>query len=300
MFSRLFIFIVFTIWSSTIVAQSANPFELIHRLPRVTVAPDGQTVVAAPRNPFDIVVHRAPGQTEALGVNKTTRFRPFAVLPTGGGLSGGTLFGVLAVIFTILTLSIAANRGAVEKAWRGFLNESSLTLAQRDASGFVGSTPYYLLYLNFLLNAGVFLFLITRFFRRETYNNFWFLIFCIIVTSIFFLSKHLMVKIMAQITPIEKDLRRYQFLMLIFNCVLGLFLLPFNLVIAFGTDTGYYGFLVFWTLALVAIFFGYRAFRALPIGLKFLGENTFHFLLYLCTVEIAPLVLVVKMATLQT
>jgi hypothetical protein len=57
--------------------------------------------------------------------------------------------------------------------------------------------------------------------------------------------------------------------------------------------------LVFWVLGLVSIFYIYRSLRALNIGSKFLVSDQFHFLLYLCTVEVAPVVLLAKLAIMQ-
>jgi preprotein translocase subunit SecE len=272
-------------------AQSAaNPFELLHRLPK------SESASAASRNPFDVVPHRVPGASKVASTNKTEDFKPFAILPVGNSLPNGLLFGILSAIFAFLAFSVAANRNVIEKAWRGFLNESSLSAAQREASGIVGSTPYYLLYTNFVLSAGMFLFLVTKFFRAEKYNNLSFLAICVIGSGLFFLSKHVFLEIARVLYPVDAEARRYNFLIIIFNCVLGFFLLPFNFFIAFSSSTEYQGLLLFWMLGLISIFFLYRALRALSIGMKFLG---FHFLLYLCVVEIAPLAFVLKMATLQ-
>lgn len=88
--------------------------------------------------------------------------------------------------------------------------------------------------------------------------------------------------------------------MIIFNCVLGLFLVPFNFMIALGAESFYQGLLVFWVLGLVSIFYIYRTLRALNIGSKFLAGDQFHFLLYLCTVEVAPILLLTKFASMQS
>ncbi len=281
-------------------AQNAsNPFELLHRLPKEILAADG--ISLTPANPFDVVPHRPPVAAETLGENKTEAFRPFAVLPRGGGLSGGVLAALLLTAFAFLTFSVASNRAAVGKAWGGFLNDNGFAVAQREASGFVGTTPYYLLYINFLFNAGIFIFLVTRVFQQETFNNLSFLLICLAGAAGAFLSKHLMLGIMRVLFPLEAELRKYNFLIIIFNCVLGLFLVPFNLLIAFSAETGTQQLLlVSWMLGLVAIFYAYRTLRASSIGSKFLSQSPFHFLLYLCTVEIAPILLLVKLALMQT
>jgi hypothetical protein len=282
--------------------KAASPFDLRHRLPLTTLLPaDSSSDNSEASSPFDLVPHRPPGASRVLSENATEPFRPFSVMPRGGGLSNGMLFGVLMAMFMVLTLSVAANRGAVGKAWRGFLNDNALALAQREATGLVGSTPYYLLYLNFLLNAGLFIFLVTRFFKKETFNNLPFLLVCVLGGAALFLFKHLIISFLRYLFPIQAEMARYNFLMVIFNCVLGLFLVPFNFLIAFGGGGGeYQGLFVFWTLGLVAIFYAYRSLRAFNVGSKFLGTDLFHFLLYLCTVEIAPVLLLVKLARLQS
>ncbi len=279
--------------------NASNPFELLHRLPKAVLAAEG--ISLPPANPFDMVAHRVPFASGALAENKTEIFKPFSVLPRGGGLSGGVLAALLLAAFSFLTLSVANNRSAVGKAWAGFLNDNGFALAQREASGFVGTTPYYLLYGNFLFNAGIFVFLVTKVFQGETYNNLGFLLFCLAGAAMAFLSKHLMLSIMRALFPVEAEARKYNFLIIIFNCVLGLFLVPFNLLIAFSAKSGLQQLLlVSWMLGLVAIFYAYRSLRASAIGAKFLSQSPFHFLLYLCAVEIAPVLLLVKLALLQT
>ena len=279
--------------------NATNPFEILSRLPKEVLAAEGITL--GPTNPFDVVAHRTPIAAEVLAENKTTKFNPFAVLPRGGGLSGSLLATFLLVAFAFLTFSVASNRSAVGKAWAGFLHDNGFSVAQREASGFVGSTPYYLLYVNFLFNAGIFIFLVTRVFQRETFNNLYFLLFCLAGAAAAFLSKHLMLNIARTLFPVEAEARKYNFLIIIFNCVLGLFLVPFNLLIAFSAKGGLQQLLlVSWMLGLVAIFYAYRSLRASAIGAKFLSQSPFHFLLYFCTVEIAPLLLLVKLAMMQT
>jgi len=274
--------------------QSAvNPFELRFRLNTASVTGD-----TGPLNPFDVVPHRVPGATKSLSENKTEGFRPFSVLPRGGGLPSSALFWVLVSMVGFLSFSVAANRAVVSRAWRGFLSDNALTLIQREASGFVGSTPYYLLYASFVLNAGLFIFLVTRFFRKDTFNNLPFLLMCVGASASVFLAKHLLLRILAWLFPVRDEVRRYNFLIIVFNCVLGLFLLPCNLLLAFTPD--YQALLVFWMLGLVFVFYTYRAMRSTAIGGKFLAVSQFHFLLYLCTVEIAPVLFVIKLAMTQS
>lgn len=269
-----------------------NPFDLVHRLPKdVLRAAAGDSLAMV--NPFDVVPHTEPGASATIGET----FRPIRELPRGNSLNTFVLFWVFAVVLGFFTFSVAVNRSAVYKAWRGFLNDNALTLVQREATGLIGNGPYLLLYANFLLNAGLFMFLVIRYFAGERYNNGMFLALCMTLAIVVFTSKHVLLGTARALFSVDAEVGRYHFLIIIFNCVLGLFLLPFNFLIAFSGR--FDGFLVFWTLGLVLIFYAYRALRASSIGRKILQDNPFHFLLYLCSVELAPVVLLVKLAMLQ-
>jgi len=295
----LFGFVLIGFCSAAQGQTASNPFELLHRLSQEALAAEG--ISLPPANPFDVMSHRAPIAIESLTDNKTAAFQPFSLLPRGGGLSGSIMAVLLLAAFAFLTFSVAYNRTAVGKAWGGFLHDNGFSMAQREAAGYVGNTPYNLLYGNFIFNAGIFVFLVTRVFQKETFNNIKFLLLCLVGAGLVFLSKHLMLSLIRTLFPVEAEIRKYDFLIVIFNCVLGLFLVPFNLLIAFSAKSGSQQLLlVSWMLGLVAIFYSYRSLRASSIGFKFLSQSPFHFLLYFCTVEIAPVLLLVKLSMLQT
>lgn len=286
-------------------AAAANPFDLLHRLPKeAKVDSVGgfalENVPEAPVNPFDMTAHRPPGAAHALLDAVAEPFEPASWLPRGDFLPKQFVFWALVALFGFLAFSIAANRAAVGRVWRGFLNENGLTVAQREVSGLVGNTSFFLLYASFVLNAGFFIFQLTRVFAGTTHNNFRFLLLCIFGAGALFLAKHFFVAALALLFPVAAEARRYGFLMMIFNCVLGLFLVPFNFLMAFaGEGESTRQFIAFWMLGLVAVFYAYRAGRSAIIARKFLAADQFHFLLYLCTVEIAPVLLLVKIAMRQ-
>lgn len=288
-------------------AQTAamNPFDLTHRLPKVVAADSvGGFALENARevavNPFDVAPHRPPGAVRTMLDDVAEPFEPATWLPRGDSLPKQFIFWALVALFGFLAFSITANRASVGRAWRGFLNENGLTLAQREVSGLAGNTPYFLLYISFLLNAGLFIFQLTRIFAGDAYNNFRFLLLCIVGAGVLFLFKHFFVAVLGRLFPVAAEARRYGFLIMIFNCVLGLFLAPFNFLVAFaGEGESVRQFIAFWMLGLVAVFYAYRAWRSSRIARKFLAADQFHFLLYLCTVEIAPVLLLVKVAMRQ-
>jgi hypothetical protein len=275
-------------------AQPDNPFELRFRLPDAPEA--GVNTLLG--NPFDVVPHREPGVSKALLDELPENQKPVFSLPAGNSLSDLSLFFILLAVLTFLAFTVAANRTAALKAWRSLLNDNALVIAQRESAGQAGNTPYYALYVNFLLNAGLFVFLIVQSQTGSHYKNFGFLGLCFLFVAAVFLIKHLLLRLVGWLLSVEQDILRYNFLIIAFNCVLGLFLLPFNFLIPFLND--YKDFLVFWAIGLAILFYSYRALRAFSVASKFLAGNQFHFLLYLCTVEIAPVAILVKLVLLQT
>lgn len=299
------LWILFLAWGlgcASLAAQTGevNPFDLRFRLRELVtsaVTPSASGLSVAP-NPFDVVSHRLPGQTAVIKQKETHKNGIWRSLPRGKSSSKTFLMWTLIGIFGFLALSIAANRMVVTKAWKAFMNDTNLSIAEREATGIVGVTPYFMLYINFLLNAGLFAFLVTRYFKGDTLNNPYFLLVCIAVSFAIFLFKHFLISAVGWLFSIGKETGRYNFLIMVFNCILGLFLLAFNILIAFSAEME--PFLVFWTLGLVFVFYGYRALRSATTGSKFIVSDKFHFLLYLCAVEIAPVLLLFKIAMLQS
>ncbi len=251
-------------------------------------------------NPFDMVAHRVPGATQALreAPDLTRRVTENLIkFPKGNTIPKSFIFGIMLAILTFFTLAVGSNRSVLLKAWRSFLGANAMTVAQREALGFSGYTPYLLMYINFMLNAGVFVFLVVQALHADgRYNNFAVFFICLISFSTLLLLKHLIISLMAWLFGgMAADLAKYNFLILTFSCVLGFFLIPFNFVVAFAGTQNWQFFVTLWLLALAGIFIVYGLFRALTLGTKYLFGYPMHFLLYLCTAEIIPVLLLMKL-----
>lgn len=292
---RIILLGVFSFFFLTTWGQSTNPFEITSRLPQLE-----STQEQTPINPFDIVPHQAPGISEAfideLKVNNLNSKSLFA-FPEGNRLSKTTLFGTLILMLLYFTFAAATNRSAMSKSWKSFVSSNALNAAQREAFGLAGNTPYFLLYFNFLLNAGIFVFLIVQAVNPDgKYNNSSVLILAFIVSSLVFLLKHLQNSILAWLyPPLSADLNKYSFLIISFSCVLGFFLIPFNFLIAFAGSQEWQSFVTIWLFALSIIFILYGLIRAFSLGLKYLVAYPFHFLLYLCAAELIPIFLLARL-----
>lgn len=286
----------FSLFYLSLWGQGGNPFEILARIPKTET---GETN-AAPSNPFDIVPHTPPGVSETFIDNVSVAYldnQNFFSFPEGNSLSTTTLFGVLILLLLYFTFAAATNRTAMAKSWRSFLSSNALNSAQREAFGLAGNTPYLLLYANFLLNSGIFVFLVIQTVNPSgKYNNLQVLLLSSFVSILVFLLKHLENAALGWLFPaLSTDLKKYSFLIISFSCVLGLFLVPFNFLIAFAGSQEWQSFVTVWLLALSIIFILYGLIRALSLGLKHLVAHPFHFLLYLCAAELVPAILIAKL-----
>ncbi len=276
--------------------QQSNPFELAPRLDSTTLSqlyPRGigrglpDTII----NPFELVSDPSllfPDANEVLpGVKPlvTDGYDRFKFV---------TMLGMLLLLTLLMTLM----RNLVLKAYRGFINDNLLSQFHRDQEG-RGSLPLYLLYGMFFINAGLFLFFVIQYFHVSLHPNLWIqFLYCLAAVVAAFLLKHLLLNSIGFIFPVGKEVRRYNFLIIIFSFIIGLFLAPVNLLLAYGPeDYAYYA--LYGAFGLIVLIYLFRALRALLIANQFLLFHRIHFLLYICTVEIAPILILIKIALVQ-
>ncbi len=276
--------------------STASPFDLNPRL-QTAAAEDSIEAVPVSANPFDIVKGRSTGQaTKGPGFQirpeknvkplttkeKETNYRRF-------------LFVSILIMFIILTLIVTIFRILIEKIWKAFLNDNLLNQLHREQSSGL-ALAYAMLYLLFFINGGLFAFLTARHFGISiSSSNLYSLLMCMGGLAGFFVAKHFVLWLAGFIFPIGKEVDSYQFTIMIFNIVVGLFLVPVVLFIAYAPQSTT-GIVVYGALGLLGLIYLFLALRGLFIANRFIVGNRFHFLLYLCAVEIAPLLAIYKIA----
>jgi hypothetical protein len=117
---------------------------------------------------------------------------------------------------------------------------------------------------------------------------------CIGALAGFFLFKHLLLQIVGFVFPVKKEISAYNFTIIIFNIVLGFVIVPAIFFTAYA-PAAIREYVIFGTAGVIALTYLFRGLRGLFIANRFLAWHKFHFLLYLCAVEIAPLLIVVKL-----
>ena len=297
---KIIIFIGFICigWWST-AQNSVNPFDLTPRLaPSSLPTQENEDKIKetpVESNPFDIKKGITPTPVEKKAIQK----EPVKILPKETEIAPAMpgdrtfLFPVFMINLIVLTLLVTLFRSFLKKAYNAFLNDNLLNQVYRERE--TGTLlPYLFLYFVFFFNAGLYIFLSTR-----TYGpifsihpliemGFW-----VGIITLVFLAKHLLLNILGVIFPISKESKKYSFTIMIFGIILGLILVPLNLFIAYApVNFAYYT--VFISMGIIILIYLFLLLRGLFIANRFLRFHKFHFLLYICTVEIAPVFIIIK------
>ncbi len=147
----------------------------------------------------------------------------------------------------------------------------------------------------FIINFGVFIYLILRNFGFLFYkSDFITLLYSVLGIAALIISKHIILAVLSYVFPISKEIDIYAFIILIFGILIGLILAPVNVFFAYS-DPSFAHYIIIGTIATMVLIYGLRAVRSLFLVRNFIFPHFFHFLLYLCSVEIVPLLLLFKL-----
>jgi hypothetical protein len=116
----------------------------------------------------------------------------------------------------------------------------------------------------------------------------------------FFAIKHFFLYVLSTVFPLEKEIRLYNFIVMSAGILTGLVLTPLNIFMAFAKPEAISTTFMYMAIASMLVIFVLRALRGLFVGATYLTTHPFHFLLYLCTAEIAPLAVLAKLVLLKS
>lgn len=294
----LLVVLAFTCASGNAVSQNtASPFDII---PRIEVGQEDSTVtITTSSNPFDLVqtgIADRPTSASSGGFVVERKNRPLSSQEKNA-IYQRFLFIVMLVVIVILTLVVTVFRIFIAKIWKAFLNDNLLNQLMREQGTGV-TAAYLILYSMFILNTGVFLFLFCKHFGLELgSSNFISLMLCIGGVMAFFVLKHILLEVVAFVFPVEKEVSAYAFTVMVFNITIGFMLVPVVSLIAYAPED-VAKMTIYIALGLIVAALIFRGLRGLFIATRFFAWHKFHFFLYLCAVEIAPLLVTIKLLNL--
>lgn len=155
--------------------------------------------------------------------------------------------------------------------------------------------PSFLLNIFFLLSGGMFLALLIEHYGWSTQYGFWSLFgYASLGLLLIYTVKYLSLKILGWIFQVSEAVDSYIFIVFSTNKVIGMVLLPFLVVLAF-TQGSLINAVIYISLVAITGLFAYRFFLSYASIHRQVRISFFHFLLYLCAFELAPLLLINKL-----
>jgi hypothetical protein len=154
--------------------------------------------------------------------------------------------------------------------------------------------PSLLLNILFVISGGFYLSLLAKYYDFTFLGSFWItFLYAIVFVSAIYIGKFIALKLAGWIFNISSATDTYIFIVFLVNKMIGIFLLPIIILMSFSNQT-LLSVLIPVSYLILILFLCYRflnAFRPIRTEIK---VNRFHFFLYLCAFEIAPLLLICK------
>jgi len=171
-----------------------------------------------------------------------------------------------------------------------------VTMRQQQIREQLLQTPLASLLLNilFVISSGLYLALLARHYNFNYFGDLWItFLYAIAFVSGIYLGKYLILKLTGWVFNIQNATDTYIFIVFLVNKMIGIFLLPFIVLMSFPNEF-FLAVVILLSYIMLFLFLSYRfinSFRPIRTEIK---VTRFHFFLYLCAFEIAPLLLIYK------
>lgn len=302
----LYIFLLSFYFFGSALSQQSNPFEIKTRKNSVNIQQKSnennvfnldsrkqqevQNNEIDTTNPFELhnKTPKANSLDQALSqkINKKNQSSPISYINSDKNQTDSNfLLWIFLFILVFLAILLSFNRGLILNIFKAIwfynlTNSLFRNFGNRDL------IFYILLFLNFIINFAIFIYLIANKFHHLSGLNF-FMITAGIVLSIY-TFKHLAIYLFNSVFTSLKSITTFNFTILLFNISLGILLLPINLIAGYSISPIAIFFIYFGGFIVFSMYL-LRLFRGFLITLNYFNISIFHFFLYLCAFEIIPL-----------
>ena len=170
------------------------------------------------------------------------------------------------------------------------------TLKQRQIKEQLMQTPLPSLLLNvfFVICGGLYVTFLLQYLNLVANQDFWLMfLYSSLGLSFAYLMKFVSLKVSGWLFNVKDAANSYIFIVFIVNKMIGILLLPILLILAFAFGNVYSGGMTI-SWCLIAGLFMYRFILTYAAIHNQVKVNPFHFFLYLCAFELAPLLLIYK------
>ncbi len=155
--------------------------------------------------------------------------------------------------------------------------------------------PSLLFNLFFVFSAGLYIYFVQQHFSEKHNTINWnFLGICLTAVAVCYVVKYFSLLFIGWLTNHLAEAKIYIFIVFLFNKIIGTFLLPFILLMAFSS-VKIAEYAIFTSLISLSLLLLTRFFRTYSLLQNKLKLNFFHFFIYILALEILPIVLIYKL-----
>lgn len=154
--------------------------------------------------------------------------------------------------------------------------------------------PALLLNLFFIIAGGIFASFVLLYHQYHTDTSLWQLIlYSVLALASIYLVKIIVLKIVGWVFSIQEAVNTYIFVVYSINKIIGIFLVPFVVLLAFS-ERQVAQLLITLSFVMIVLLFLYRYIVAYVPVRREVRVSQFHFLVYICAFEVMPLLLICK------
>jgi hypothetical protein len=115
-----------------------------------------------------------------------------------------------------------------------------------------------------------------------------------VLVAVLLFVRYILLKMAELVTTHGKELRLYIYYELQINRVVGIFLFPLTVLIEFGKSP-LNEYAIYASLIVIAALLVMRFVKGFNLGFMYFGKHIIHFLIYICALEISPILIVVRL-----
>lgn len=207
--------------------------------------------------------------------------------------SGDAFFYLVAAMTLLLAFLRYFYTRYFSNLFRVFFN-TSLRQNQITDQLLQAKLPSFLFNIFFVVSGGIYVYtLLAHYKLYEAYNKWVAICLSIALMGLVYLIKYCTLKFTGWITGLEAEVNTYVFVVFLINKIVGIFLVPFIVILAFS-ETEIVRIAALISLMSIGIFLLLRFFRSYALIQNQLKISKFHFFLYIAGLEIMPLLLIYK------
>jgi len=215
--------------------------------------------------------------------------KPPQLVPPGLIKNSSKGFQIFLLLLSLLFLIFIVNveRNFVRDLWRVIANENYSSLHHRNQRNTMRQILQLMGYAVFIFQAGIFIYHAMRIFHYQGAVKISIWLPMIMVLGIY-VVRHVIIHYLRWLFNNQKEMTLFGFDISIFNTMVGLVLLPINILLLFGPESMYKPLIIIGIAAFIGAYL-MRQLRWMLTARGLIAHSLFLFFVYLCTVEILPL-----------